>query len=72
MASQGLLYAPLVLQTAPDIAVVWMLWDDLILPSHGCGKQESGRTIVKIDTDVGHACVCVCVCVCACVCVCVS
>ena len=35
VARQGLLYAALVLQTAPDIAVVGMLGDDLILPSHG-------------------------------------
>lgn len=32
---QGLLYAALVLWTTPDIAVVWVLRDDLILSVHG-------------------------------------
>lgn len=34
VSGQGLLYAAFVLWTAPDIAVVWVLWDDLILPVH--------------------------------------
>lgn len=34
VSCQGLLYAALVLWTAPDIAVVWVLRDDLILPVH--------------------------------------
>lgn len=34
VSGQGLLYAAFVLWTAPDIAVVWVLRDDLILPFH--------------------------------------
>ncbi len=34
VSSEGLLYAALVLWTAPDIAVVWVLRDDLLLPFH--------------------------------------
>lgn len=34
VSGHGLLYAALVLRTAPDIAVVWVLRDDLILPVH--------------------------------------
>lgn len=34
VSCQGLLYAALVLWTAPDIAVVWVLRDNLILPVH--------------------------------------
>lgn len=34
MSGQGLLYAAFVLWTASDIAVVWVLRDDLILPFH--------------------------------------
>lgn len=34
VSGQGLLYAALIQRAAPDIAVVWMLGDDLILPVH--------------------------------------
>lgn len=34
VSGQGLLYAALVLRAAPDIAVVGVLGDDLILPVH--------------------------------------
>lgn len=34
VSGQGLLYAALILWAASDIAVVWVLRDDLILPVH--------------------------------------